>query len=148
MSSTNLSPAGAKVQLIADVLRYRLRVSSRVVRANQSGADGGTRNLTRSPVQDVPFFAARSRKKYSVVSLGRLKQTSEPGVSAVKADETELLPDSIAGFPYWSTSHGPALYKSQYQHRCLGLIATATRSANELAPGICAVRASYFDGDA
>ena len=69
-------------------------------------------------------------------------------MSAIKAGETELLPDSIAGFCKWSTSHGPALYKSKYQHKCLCLIATATRSANELAPGICAVRASYFDGDA
>ena len=27
-----------------------------------------------------------------------LKQTSEPGMPAVEAGETELLPDSIAGF--------------------------------------------------
>ena len=67
---------------------------------------------------------------------------------AVKAGERNCYLTASPVFVSGPHHHGPALYKSKYQHRCLRLIATATRSANELAPGICAVRASYFDGDA
>jgi hypothetical protein len=65
-----------------------------------------------------PIVALGASAAFALAGRAILKQTSEPRVSAIKAGETELLPDSIAGFCKWSTSHGPALYKSKYQHKC------------------------------